>query len=75
MNAQPRAAAWALARRLAWRGRAVVAALRAEACRRCATTACLRVTASNAPAIALYCHFDFSPAHEYGYRASAGEQH
>ncbi len=63
----------------AWRGRglgrAVVAALLGEARRRCATTAYLQVTASNAPALALYRHFGFSPAYEYWYRARAGEQH
>jgi ribosomal protein S18 acetylase RimI-like enzyme len=63
----------------AWRGyglgRAVVAALLAEARRRCATTAYLQVTASNAPALALYRHFGFSPSHEYWYRARAGEPH
>jgi GNAT superfamily N-acetyltransferase len=75
MNAQPRAAALALAPRFAWRGRAVDAALRAEARRRCATTACLQLTAGNAPAKTLYRHVSFWPAHEYGYRARAGEQH
>ncbi len=62
----------------AWRGRglgrAVVAALLAEARRRRATTAYLQVSANNAPALALYRHFGFSPSHEYWYRARAGEQ-
>jgi ribosomal protein S18 acetylase RimI-like enzyme len=62
----------------AWRGRglgrAVVAALLAEARRRGATTAYLQVTADNAPALALYRHFGFSASHEYWYRARAGEQ-
>jgi ribosomal protein S18 acetylase RimI-like enzyme len=63
----------------AWRGRglgrAVVAALLAEARRRGAATAYLQVTANNAPARALYRHFGFSTSHEYWYRARAGEQH
>jgi len=75
MNAQPGAAALALAPRLAWRRRAVVAAQRAEARRRCAMTAYLQLTAGNARAIAPCRHFGFSPVHEYGYRAGAGEQH
>jgi hypothetical protein len=74
MNGQPRAAALALVPRLAWRGRAVEAALRGEARRRCATTACPQLAAGNAPGIALYRPFGFSPAQEYGYRARAGEQ-
>jgi hypothetical protein len=73
MNAQPRAAALALARGRAWR--AVVAALPAEARRRSATTASVRVTAGNAPALAAHRHVGFSPSHEYWYRAPAGEQH
>jgi len=63
----------------AWRGRglgrAVVAALLAEARRRGAASAYLQVTADNAPARALYRHFGFSTSHEYWYRARAGEQH
>jgi ribosomal protein S18 acetylase RimI-like enzyme len=53
----------------------VVAALLAEACRRCTTTAYLLASASNAPALALYRHFGFSPWRAYGYRARAGEPH
>jgi N-acetylglutamate synthase len=70
---------FALATTPAWRGRgfgrAVVAALLAEARRRGATTAYLQVTADNTPARALYRRFGFSASHEYWYRARAGEQH
>lgn len=62
----------------AWRGqglgRAVVAALLAEARRRGAALAYLQVTADNAPARALYRRFGFSPVHEYWYRARPDEQ-
>ena len=61
----------------AWRGRglgrAIVAALLAEARRRGATTAYLQVTADNAPALALYTRFGFTTAYEYWYRAREGE--
>jgi ribosomal protein S18 acetylase RimI-like enzyme len=57
----------------AWRGRglgrAIVAALLAEAGRRGATRAYLQVTADNAPALALYARFGFAIAYEYWYRA------
>jgi ribosomal protein S18 acetylase RimI-like enzyme len=62
----------------AWRGRgfgrAIVAALLAEARRRGATGAYLQVTADNAAAMALYHRFAFTVAHEYWYRAREGEQ-
>lgn len=62
----------------AWRGhglgRALVAALLAEARRRGAVMAYLQVAADNAPALALYRHFGFSTAHEYWYRGRVGEQ-
>jgi ribosomal protein S18 acetylase RimI-like enzyme len=62
----------------AWRGRglgrAVVAALLAEAKRRGATTAYLQVTAENTPALAIYRRFGFSASHDYWYRAREGEQ-
>ena len=56
-------------------GRAVVAALLAEAVRQGARTAYLQVTADNAAALALYRHFGFAPAYDYWYRARPGEQH
>jgi N-acetylglutamate synthase len=49
-------------------GRAVVAALLAEARRQGARRAYLQVTASNAPATALYAHFGFATAYDYWYR-------
>ncbi len=62
----------------AWRGqglgRAVVAALLAEARRRGAAVAYLQVSADNSPARALYRGFGFCAAHEYWYRARSGEQ-
>ena len=63
----------------AWRGRglgrAIVAALLAEARRRGAATAYLQVTANNGPALALYRRFGFGTAYEYWYRAREGERH
>jgi ribosomal protein S18 acetylase RimI-like enzyme len=56
-------------------GRAIVAALLAEAVRHGARTAYLQVTADNAAALALYRHFAFTPAYDYWYRARPGEQH
>jgi len=56
-------------------GRAIVAALLAEAKSRGARTAYLQVTTANAAAIALYRSFGFVPAYEYWYRAREGEQH
>jgi N-acetylglutamate synthase len=62
----------------AWRGRglgrAIVAALLAEARRRGAAKAYLQVEADNAPALALYAHFGFTAAYEYWYRAMRLEQ-
>jgi len=62
----------------AWRGqglgRAVVAALLAEARRRDASIAYLQVSADNSPPRALYRGFGFWAAREYGYRARSGEQ-
>jgi len=62
----------------AWRGRglgrAIVAALLAEARQRGATKAYLQVTADNAPALALYAHFGFTVGYEYWYRALRLEQ-
>jgi len=55
-------------------GRAVVAALLAEAMRQGARFAYLQVTAGNAPALALYRHFGFTTAYDYWYRARDGEQ-
>jgi GNAT superfamily N-acetyltransferase len=49
-------------------GRAVVAALLAEARRRGAGRAYLQVTAANAAAVALYAHFGFATAYDYWYR-------
>jgi ribosomal protein S18 acetylase RimI-like enzyme len=56
-------------------GRAIVAALLAEAMRHGARSAYLQVTAGNAAALALYRHFAFTPAYDYWYRARPGEQH
>ena len=56
-------------------GRAVVAALLAEAQRHGARTAYLQVTADNAAALALYRRFGFAMAYDYWYRAREGEQH
>jgi ribosomal protein S18 acetylase RimI-like enzyme len=56
-------------------GRAIVAALLAEAMRLHARFAYLQVTASNAAALALYRHFGFVTAYDYWYRARAGQQH
>lgn len=50
-------------------GRAVVAALLAEARRRGAARAYLQVTAANAAALALYARFGFGTAYDYWYRA------
>jgi ribosomal protein S18 acetylase RimI-like enzyme len=62
----------------AWRGRglgrAIVAALLAEARRRGATRAYLQVTADNAPALALYDRFGFATAYRYWYRARHEER-
>jgi len=62
----------------AWRGRglgrAIVAALLAEARQRGAAKAYLQVTADNAPALALYAHFGFTTAYEYWYRTRAAER-
>jgi len=56
-----------------WRGRglgrAVVAALLAEAQRRGARRAYLQVTDDNVPALAVYAHFGFTLAYAYWYRA------
>lgn len=49
-------------------GRAVVAALLAEARRRGARQAYLQVTAANAAAVALYAQFGFTTAYDYWYR-------
>jgi N-acetylglutamate synthase len=61
-----------------WRGRglgrAIVAALLAEARRRGATRAYLQVTIDNAPALALYSCFGFTTAYEYWYRARQVER-
>jgi ribosomal protein S18 acetylase RimI-like enzyme len=61
-----------------WRGRglgrAVVAALLAEAQRRGAAIAYLQVTSDNAPALSLYRRFNFSALYEYWYRARGDEQ-
>jgi len=54
-------------------GRAIVAALLAEAVRRGALAAYLQVTANNAAAIAVYRHFGFVTAYDYWYRARPGE--
>ena len=54
-------------------GRAIVAALLAEAVRRGAREAYLQVTAANAAAIAVYRHFGFVTAYDYWYRARRGE--
>jgi ribosomal protein S18 acetylase RimI-like enzyme len=56
-------------------GRAIVAALLAEAVQHGARTAYLQVTAGNAAALALYRHFAFATAYDYWYRARPGEQH
>jgi len=56
-------------------GRAVVAALLADARRRGARTAYLQVTAQNAAALALYRQFGFDTAYDYWYRARQGEHH
>ncbi len=55
-------------------GRAIVAALLAEAMRLGARVAYLQVTAGNVAALALYRHFGFVTAYDYWYRARAGEQ-
>ncbi len=69
---------FAVATAPAWRGRglgrAVVAALLAEARQRGAAVAYLQVTADNAPALSLYRRFGFSASHEYWYRARDGER-
>jgi len=69
---------FALKTALPWRerglGRAVVAALLAEARRRGAATAYLQVTSDNAPALALYRRFGFALAYEYWYRGRDGER-
>ena len=49
-------------------GRAVVAALLAEARRQGARRAYLQVTASNTAATTLYAHFGFATAYDYWYR-------
>jgi ribosomal protein S18 acetylase RimI-like enzyme len=59
------------ARRNRGYGRAIVAALIAEARRQGATRAYLQVAASNAAAIRLYTHFGFVPAYDYWYRRRA----
>jgi N-acetylglutamate synthase len=56
-------------------GRAIVSALLAEAADKGAHRAYLQVTADNAPALALYERYGFTPAYEYWYRAREGEQH
>ncbi len=56
-------------------GRSIVSALLAEAARQGAHSAYLQVTADNAPALALYERFGFTPAYEYWYRGRPGEQH
>lgn len=62
----------------AWRerglGRAIVAALLAEARRRGAKHAYLQVTADNAPALGLYDRFGFATAYAYWYRARREER-
>jgi ribosomal protein S18 acetylase RimI-like enzyme len=55
-------------------GRAIVAALLAEAKHRGARIAYLQVTRDNAAAIALYRRFGFVAAYDYWYRARDGEQ-
>jgi GNAT superfamily N-acetyltransferase len=50
-------------------GRAIVAALLAEAQRRGARRAYLQVTDDNVPALAVYAHFGFTSAYAYWYRA------
>ncbi len=61
-----------------WRGRglgrAVVAALLAEALRRGASRAYLQVSDDNVPALAVYAHFGFAPAYAYWYRALGEER-
>jgi N-acetylglutamate synthase len=54
-------------------GRAIVAALIAEAMRRHVRYAYLQVTASNAAALAIYRHFGFVTAYDYWYRRRAGD--
>lgn len=56
-------------------GRAVVAALLADAQSLGARSAYLQVTAENEPALALYRRFGFGPVYHYWYRARPGEQH
>jgi ribosomal protein S18 acetylase RimI-like enzyme len=62
----------------AWRGRglgrAIVAALLAEAQKRGAARAYLQVTADNAPALALYDRFGFATAYAYWYRSCRVER-
>jgi ribosomal protein S18 acetylase RimI-like enzyme len=55
-------------------GRAVVAALLAEARRRGASDAYLQVTEDNAPALAMYARFGFTTAYSYWYRARHGDR-
>jgi N-acetylglutamate synthase len=54
-------------------GRAIVAALIAEAMRRGARFAYLQVTATNAAALSLYRHFGFVTAYDYWYRGRPDE--
>lgn len=56
-------------------GRAVVAALLADARLHGARIAYLQVTAQNEPALALYRRFGFEAAYDYWYRARPDEQH
>ena len=55
-------------------GRAVVAALLADAQSRGARVAYLQVTTDNEPALALYRRFGFGPIYDYWYRGRPGEQ-
>jgi GNAT superfamily N-acetyltransferase len=56
------------------RGRAIVAALLAEASRLGSQVAYLQVTADNEAALALYRPFGFVPVYDYWYRGLASEQ-
>ena len=56
------------------RGRAIVAALLAEASRQGSRVAYLQVTADNEGALALYRPFGFAPLYDYWYRGRASER-